>query len=627
MSAAAERTPKLDKYELLEEIGHGGMATVYRAVDRRLGREVATKVIHRHLRENQEVAARFVSEARAVAKLKHPNIVEVYDVSAEADPEQYLVVELVRGVSFRQLLRKHKFLPAEIAAAIGIEIAAGLEHAHQHGVIHRDVKPENVLVELPSEGAAGPEEVMYAQVKITDFGIAKMLDQQGVTSTGQVLGSPAHMAPEQIEGGAVSARSDVFGLGVLLYEAMVGRLPFDGQNPAQVLRRVLDGGFTPPERCRPTVGAALSAVVSKALSHRSEERYASAWELAEALRAELALVEFAEPRRELTSFLSNPEAYRVRYEAHMVTLLVNRARGARQSGNVPLAAALFNRALAFRPDDPELLSEVAGLARSRRLRRAAFRTAWTLAGAVALGGGLFAVYRSSASGEARQQAGRRSPAIEHQPPRQPEPAAPATGKANELRPRAPSSTGKGRPGGASKLEPKPVGIPMLRPVTSAVQPDPKDDPPRLAKVRVSIGGASGGKLKIDGELRREWFGVLFELPPGPHTFEFVPPNETCCKAPGPKTVTIADTAEEQVVRGEIDFREATVRFAGQPDSVLRCPELFSKELRDSEQWKVPMNQSELEARCYVVPGPSSGKPSSQIDVTLKPGGTLTVPEP
>ena len=122
MSAAAERTPKLDKYELLEELGHGGMATVYRAVDRRLGREVAIKVIHRHLRENEEVRSRFASEARAVAKLRHPNIVEVYDVSAPDEVENYLVVELVRGRSLRELLGEERFLPAEVAAAVGIEI-------------------------------------------------------------------------------------------------------------------------------------------------------------------------------------------------------------------------------------------------------------------------------------------------------------------------------------------------------------------------------------------------------------------------------------------------------------------------------------------------------------------------
>ena len=186
------------------------MATVYLARDRRLGRDVAVKIIHRHLRENVEVTKRFASEARAVAKLKHPNIVEVYDVSDDSEPERYLVVEFVRGTTLRALITEQGQLPAEIAAGIALEIAGALDHAHQSGVIHRDVKPENVLMGIPSGPpdlrASNPDEVL---VKITDFGIAKLLDAQGVTSTGQVLGSPAHMAPEQIEGGEVSARSEM----------------------------------------------------------------------------------------------------------------------------------------------------------------------------------------------------------------------------------------------------------------------------------------------------------------------------------------------------------------------------------------------------------------------------------
>jgi serine/threonine-protein kinase len=292
MNATASLQRSLDKYELCEELGHGGMATVYRARDLRLGREVALKVIHRHLRENREVASRFASEALAVAKLKHPNIVEVYDVSAEGDEERYLVVELVRGMTLRQLLTERRQLPAEIAAAIGLEVCAGLSHAHRHGVVHRDVKPENVLIQIDAGRSGGSDqehEQDRARIKLADFGIAKLLDAQGVTSTGQVLGSPAHMAPEQIEGGDVDCRADVFGVGVLLYECMVGKLPFDGSNPAQVLRRVLEGTFTAPDRARPTVGAQFGAILSKALAQQAAHRFADTTELAQALKAELAV--------------------------------------------------------------------------------------------------------------------------------------------------------------------------------------------------------------------------------------------------------------------------------------------------------------------------------------------------
>ncbi len=166
-------------------------------------------------------------------------------------------------------------------------------------MIHRDVKPENVLVATPREldekASERSSEIGAPLVKITDFGIAKLLDAQGVTSTGQVLGSPAHMAPEQIEGGDVSARSDVFGLGVLLYEAMVGKLPFDGKNPAQVLRRVLEGSFTPADKALPTVGAGFAAIVGKALGHTQEERYASAADLVRGAAAGALRARFRRP--------------------------------------------------------------------------------------------------------------------------------------------------------------------------------------------------------------------------------------------------------------------------------------------------------------------------------------------
>src|SRR5262249_23601708 len=154
-------------------------------------------------------------------------------------------VELSRGTTLRKLLSKVGEMPPEIAALLGIELGLALSHAHTAGVIHRDLKPENALIET----------IDAVHVQLTDFGMPKILTAQGAPSTAQVLGSPAHMAPEQIEGGEVSPRADVFGLGVLLYECMVGHLPFEGKNPAQVLRRVLEGSCAAADRERPSVGA------------------------------------------------------------------------------------------------------------------------------------------------------------------------------------------------------------------------------------------------------------------------------------------------------------------------------------------------------------------------------------
>jgi tRNA A-37 threonylcarbamoyl transferase component Bud32 len=385
------RLPELAKYEIVEEIGHGGMATVYRAHDRRLERDVAVKVIHPHLRDSREVVSRFNAEARAVAKLRHRNIVEVYDVSAPEDTDLYLVVELVRGTTLRKLLEKRRPLPPEIAAALAIELLGALAHANTAGVVHRDIKPENVLIEHvpppeedPDHGR--PSVGSRVMVKLTDFGIAKLLDAHGVTSTGQVLGSPAHMAPEQIEGGEVDGRADVFGLGVLLYECMVGHLPFEGQNPAQVLRRVLDGTYPEAFGERPVVGKAWSAVLDRALAHAQEDRFADAGAMKAAIVVELDRLGFAGAEGELEAWLDDPEAYEEAHAKRMIDRLCGLAGDSRKKGNVLAAAADYNRALAHAPDDPHLLRIVAGMnraeARARLLKRGSVAVA--IAAGVAL---------------------------------------------------------------------------------------------------------------------------------------------------------------------------------------------------------------------------------------------------
>jgi serine/threonine-protein kinase len=596
--ATAETKPELAKYELCEEIGHGGMATVFLAKDRRLGRDVALKIIHRHLRENTEVAARFASEARAVAKLKHPNIVEVYDVSDEEEPERYLVVELVRGTTLRALIAAEEKLPPEIAAIIGVEVAMGLDHAHGQGVIHRDVKPENVLIASaavlpPSERPSNPDEV---HVKITDFGIAKLLDAQGVTSTGQVLGSPAHMAPEQIEGGDVDARSDVFGLGVLLYECMVGRLPFDGKNPAQVLRRVLDGAFTPPEKARPSVGTQFSTIVSKALAHEQRGRYASALELADALREELTALGFTDLRGELRAYLSDRSAYLAEYEPRIVEKLVRRAGDARLLRHIPLSAACLNRALAIRPDDAELLAEVTNLGRAERLRRNLRSGALALGGSALLGGFAFAL--SSLPLPSFGNAG--------------VPSAPASAlaRAPVAAPRAPL------PDPAASQAAKKVDAPRrstVRPARSA-----EVTAETVAPVRIAVDGPQNATVRVDGAELRDWFGTQ-SLPVGQHVFEFIPPNSECCEAAQRLVVEIRPSTggEPQRVRGRIGFKDATLDLRGTPGSRASCGELG--EFPVPSRQVLPMTAAVRPARCTLIPPLGSDALPKEFDVTLSPG--------
>jgi serine/threonine-protein kinase len=406
VSGQAPRTgrfPSLAKYEVLDELGHGGMATVYRAHDKRLGRDVAVKVIHPHLRDSGEVARRFSIEAQAVAKLRHPNIVEVYDVSAEGEDEQYLVVELLRGRTLRKILQVEGALPPEVAGAIGVELLGALAHAHAHGVVHRDIKPENVIIEhrapatsletgssQPSQAEQPGDRVV---VKLTDFGIAKLLDAQGMTSTGQVLGSPAHMAPEQIEGQEVDARADLFGLGVLLYECMVGHLPFEGNNPAQVLRRVLDGTYPSAERERPTIGKSWSQILDKALGRTPDERYSDANAMRQVLLNELKRLGVPSSRAELEAYCDDPGPFTERHDKDVIALLCARALEARKQGDAMTAAADYNRALAYAPHDPALLRIVSSLHGAEARRRLLNRVGPLAAGTLVLGALAFEVTR------------------------------------------------------------------------------------------------------------------------------------------------------------------------------------------------------------------------------------------
>ncbi|MBK8997222.1 MAG: protein kinase [Myxococcales bacterium] len=605
MPLVAELIPKLEKYEVLEEIGHGGMATVYRARDRRLGRDVAIKVIHKHLRENKEVGLRFVSEARAVAKLKHPNIVEVYDVSDEADDERYLVVELVPGTTLRKLLAERGHMPAEVAAAMAIEIGAALEHAHEQGVIHRDVKPENVLVDFSDRSSSKrgasqerPADAESGRVKITDFGIAKLLDAQGVTSTGQVLGSPAHMAPEQIEGGDVTARADVFGLGVLLYECLVGRLPFDGKNPAQVLRKVLDGTFTPPERARPTVGAGLSKIVERALAREPEGRYPSCGELCEALRKELTSVGFDNPRRELVEYLTSPESYAADYEGRVVRRLVELGKKARAARQAPAAAAYFNRALAFRPDDAELLKQVAGLAQSERRRRLGARAGAVFAMSVVLGSVAYGVSR-----QARQPVLLPDPDPSAERVVRPGPSAPP------LAPRASASA-----------QPVPSERPVTAPKLPVVGPLPSAVPAETRKVMIVVTGARSGVVKVDGQAVDGWFGKTFELTVGKHTLEVVPPNSDCCVNQGPRAFDVPAGTSVLTIHGAAPFKPASLSLAGPEGSEAECPLLFSGKLLggSSITVKIPGPESTAKGSCTIV-GPPAGSAPKAAKVELGPG--------
>jgi serine/threonine-protein kinase len=603
--SALLKAPDLTKYELLEEIGHGGMATVYRARDRRLGREIAIKIIHRHLRDNPEVGQRFAREAMAVAKLRHPNIVEVYDVSDADEPERYLVVELVRGKTLRECLRKNGPFAPEVAAAVACEVGAGLEHAHHQGVIHRDVKPENVLIELVPPEPPATVERASVHVKLTDFGIAKLLDAQGVTSTGQVLGSPAHMAPEQIDGRAVDVRTDVFALGVLLYECMAGRLPFQGEHPAQVLRKVLDGEFTPLERHDAKIGARYSRIISQALARDPEQRWSTVQALMDALRAELAVVGFTK-LQPLLDAVARPDPA---LQDLLVERLTERGARARSEGRIAAASDHFGRALAYRPGDRQLLRRVSGLERDRLLRRLA---RWGGAGLALAGVGALAYYQmNQVSGPSSpERPARAEPAA--RPAAAAAPSAPATAASGDStaveRTAAPTANHRV----ASPARPR-------RPVVEAE--------PTSREVIVRISGAMGGTLKVDGQ-PLQWFGdVRHQMAVGPHHFEFIAPDGNCCQSTE-RIVTVVAGDGPQEVTGEIPFRDATLRVGAEEgrSGLVSCPTLFSGEHHFPPERRVAMSRVKDTGTC-TLRSEDPASPLLKTEVTLRAGQTTVIPWP
>lgn len=347
---------QIGRYELLEEIGHGGMATVYRGRDSQLDREVAVKVMHPHLRKTPEARARFVREAKSVARLQHRNILEIYDNSDERSDDAYIVTELLTGPTLKAFREGIRDMPAEVAVCIAIEVAAALEAAHAAGVVHRDVKPENVLLHNSR------------CIKLTDFGIAQMVDAQSFTATGQILGSPGHMAPEQIESGSSDARTDVFALGTVLYYLATGRLPFAGDNPHQVLRKVVEGDFVEPIRAAPAIGASLSALVSKSLAHDAEERFATMGDMMEALSSWLARHGVDDSAELMARFLAEPVSVAQATQTKAVAQSLQLAQRAAKAKETPVALDHLNRALALDPGNQrahDLLRRVTRQAQGR----------------------------------------------------------------------------------------------------------------------------------------------------------------------------------------------------------------------------------------------------------------------
>ena len=252
-----------ERYEILGKIGTGGMADVYKAMDHKLNRFVAVKVLKPEFREDATFVKKFRSEAQAAAGLTHPNIVNVFDVGDD-EGVYYIVMELIEGITLKEYISKKGKLSVKEATSIAIQVSMGLEAAHSHGIVHRDVKPQNIIISTDGK------------VKVTDFGIAKAVSNSTITAFGTTIGSVHYFSPEHARGGFTDEKSDIYSLGVVMYEMLTGRVPFDADTPVSVALKHMQEEPIAAIVANPNIPIAVNDIIMKSLKKDPNLRYQSA---------------------------------------------------------------------------------------------------------------------------------------------------------------------------------------------------------------------------------------------------------------------------------------------------------------------------------------------------------------
>ncbi len=459
----------LDKYEVLEKVGEGGMATVYRGRHATLNRDVAIKVLHPHLSSSSRNRKRFAREARAIEHLRHPNILEIFDYSGLDAEECYIVTEFVSGETLSSLLWRRGRLPSELVAAIGRDLARALAYAHREAILHRDLKPDNVMVR--GDGT----------IKLMDFGIARFLDESQVTMTGALVGSPAFMSPEQAREGKLDTRSDLFSLGTVLFYLVTGTLPFAGSNPSVILKNVIEANRPNVAELAPTISASLADVIERLLSTDRDGRFPTADDVVAALGKVLE-ESGVDPEQEpwsIYAYTVEPEAWERRLDAHLREHLLSGGKALLARGDHLAALRMFNRLLSMDGENAEVLALVQGLHGQVRPRR---RVGWLLGGSatVVVVTAIAAVVlwsRSLPPGPPPDAAPRPTPAPV-------EAAAQAVEAAAQADPPAPVVRGPDPVPGATPGEPAPAAAQVLVPTPTPPPPLVRRPQPQPAVVPV-----------------------------------------------------------------------------------------------------------------------------------------------
>ncbi len=272
------------RYKILEMVGGGGMANVYLAHDMILDRDVAVKVLRLDFADNEEFIRRFHREAQSATSLAHPNIVNIFDVGEEEDSIYYIVMEYVKGQTLKEYIQNHSPIPIETSIDIMQQLTSAISHAHNNHIIHRDIKPQNILMDL------------NGNVKITDFGIAMALSATSITQTNSVLGSVHYLSPEQARGGVATNKSDIYSLGIVMFELLTGRLPFSGESAVSIALKHLQSETPSLRRWNPSIPQSVENIVLKSTAKDPFHRYASVEEMEDDIRTSLDLERLDEPK-------------------------------------------------------------------------------------------------------------------------------------------------------------------------------------------------------------------------------------------------------------------------------------------------------------------------------------------
>ncbi|MFC1611467.1 serine/threonine protein kinase [Myxococcota bacterium] len=339
-------TPVIGRYEVRSGLGRGAMGSVYLAFDPKMGREVAIKVLQREFAQSTKHRARFDREARAIAALRHPNIVEIYDYGGSPDDHLYLVMEFIAGPHVGKVVRDNGPFPESVLAAVGVELTAALGHAHQSGIIHRDLKPENVFIDK-------------GRLVLADFGIVKAITSDNplgaaaATPRTDVIGTPGFMAPEQLVQDPLDARTDVFSLGSLMYYLATLKLPYDAESPYALLKEFRETRPTPLADVRPDLSDTISALVQDCLEVNQDFRPKDVEIVRRRLRQALDQLGARDAREILARFETNPDGFREQDKERTIGHLIEQLKIAVRDGDGILADGVRGRIGVLDPNNAE----------------------------------------------------------------------------------------------------------------------------------------------------------------------------------------------------------------------------------------------------------------------------------